>query len=318
MLSVDNNVQSPDYSQNFNRYSYALNNPLKYSDPDGESIILLGVAIALAINTVKQYNANNESFKNWNWGQTIGAIVGGAVGGAVGNAVGGALALAHIGGISGGAILGAASGFAGTLSGNIVSAAINREDFTAKSLIWQPLLAAVAGGVIGGVLGGLDAYGKNARLWDGRGKQLISHQLNDSGGMVKQQRNNALYKSYENNQRFNEVSTQVNGTPRTRLINAQNVGFEGGYTVNGFPSLSGTESYYFNVDGVNLFTTTRSAQFTFTIPEGNHVFDFGIIGQSGAVIPNTTIGQGAIVIGNTSLTTIQTNWRSWDGLFFFK
>ena len=35
-LSVDNYVQSPDNSQNFNRYAYCLNNPLKYTDPDGE------------------------------------------------------------------------------------------------------------------------------------------------------------------------------------------------------------------------------------------------------------------------------------------
>lgn len=35
-LSVDNYVQSPENSQNFNRYAYCLNNPLKYTDPDGE------------------------------------------------------------------------------------------------------------------------------------------------------------------------------------------------------------------------------------------------------------------------------------------
>ena len=34
-LSVDAFVQSPDNSQNFNRYSYCLNNPLKYTDPSG-------------------------------------------------------------------------------------------------------------------------------------------------------------------------------------------------------------------------------------------------------------------------------------------
>ena len=32
-LSVDAYVQSPDNSQNFNRYAYCLNNPLKYTDP---------------------------------------------------------------------------------------------------------------------------------------------------------------------------------------------------------------------------------------------------------------------------------------------
>ena len=35
-LSPDNYVQMPDNSQNFNRYTYCLNNPLKYNDPSGE------------------------------------------------------------------------------------------------------------------------------------------------------------------------------------------------------------------------------------------------------------------------------------------
>lgn len=39
MLSPDNNVQLPDFTQNLNRYSYCLNNPLSYVDPDGNSFI---------------------------------------------------------------------------------------------------------------------------------------------------------------------------------------------------------------------------------------------------------------------------------------
>ncbi len=35
-LSPDPYVQMPENSQNFNRYSYCLNNPLKYTDENGE------------------------------------------------------------------------------------------------------------------------------------------------------------------------------------------------------------------------------------------------------------------------------------------
>lgn len=43
-LSPDNYVQEPDNSQNFNRYSYCLNNPLKYTDPTGEWLSLSAFA----------------------------------------------------------------------------------------------------------------------------------------------------------------------------------------------------------------------------------------------------------------------------------
>lgn len=38
-LSPDPYVQEIDFSQNFNRYSYCLNNPLRYTDPSGESFL---------------------------------------------------------------------------------------------------------------------------------------------------------------------------------------------------------------------------------------------------------------------------------------
>lgn len=36
MMSPDNYIQNPDFSQNYNRYSYCYNNPLSYNDPTGE------------------------------------------------------------------------------------------------------------------------------------------------------------------------------------------------------------------------------------------------------------------------------------------
>ncbi|MCQ2314477.1 MAG: hypothetical protein MJZ56_04815 [Bacteroidales bacterium] len=40
-LSPDNYIQAPDNSQSFNRYAYCLNNPLKYTDPNGDFFWLI-------------------------------------------------------------------------------------------------------------------------------------------------------------------------------------------------------------------------------------------------------------------------------------
>ena len=78
-LSPDNYVQMPDNTQNFNRYSYCINNPLKYTDPSGEIIFtilaaifappLLPVAIAAdiggIINTVNHWDAIKNSDNFW-------------------------------------------------------------------------------------------------------------------------------------------------------------------------------------------------------------------------------------------------------------
>lgn len=48
-FSPDNYVQMPDNSQNFNRYSYCLNNPLKYIDPSGNLFVIDDAVIAFAV-----------------------------------------------------------------------------------------------------------------------------------------------------------------------------------------------------------------------------------------------------------------------------
>jgi RHS repeat-associated protein len=46
VISPDNYIQAPDNTQSFNRYSYCFNNPLKYTDPDGNIIFTAAVLIA--------------------------------------------------------------------------------------------------------------------------------------------------------------------------------------------------------------------------------------------------------------------------------
>ena len=64
-FSPDNYVQLPDYSQSFNRYSYCLNNPLKYTDPSGNLFGIDDAIIAFAVfnmaSSMMQASFNGQS-----------------------------------------------------------------------------------------------------------------------------------------------------------------------------------------------------------------------------------------------------------------
>ena len=64
-FSPDNYVQMPDNSQNFNRYNYCLNNPLKYTDPSGNLFGIDDAVIAFAVfnmaSSMMQAAYNGES-----------------------------------------------------------------------------------------------------------------------------------------------------------------------------------------------------------------------------------------------------------------
>lgn len=65
-LSPDPIIQTPDNTQNFNRYSYCMNNPLKFTDPDGELFIftIANAITDLFINIVKHgFNVSHYSWK---------------------------------------------------------------------------------------------------------------------------------------------------------------------------------------------------------------------------------------------------------------
>ncbi len=168
-FSPDNYVQAPDNSQNFNRYSYCLNNPLKYNDPSGEFWELV---IAGAIYGAIQYGAmaemNGGNFWNGAW---KGALIGGAssycgmsVGGAVSSSLGST-------GFWAGAAAGTADGATRGFIGGAGSAWANGSSFknVMKAGGISAGIGAGVGGFLGGLNSGLDAYQHGGNFWTGNG-----------------------------------------------------------------------------------------------------------------------------------------------------
>jgi RHS repeat-associated protein len=133
-LSPDNYVQVPDFSQSLNRYTYCLNNPLKYTDPSGE---LFGLDDALVFSIVSgammgAFNAKVNGENAWK-GAFLGAASGAAsygIGSAFGHSIGTfghELLRAGVHGVAQGALsyanggkfgTGFATGFASSLAGS--------------------------------------------------------------------------------------------------------------------------------------------------------------------------------------------------------
>lgn len=84
-LMPDNFVQDPYNTQNFNRYGYVLNNPLKYTDPSGEFFwVAVGIgALIGAMTAGAAYVAHAIQTGSWNWGQFGVSLLGGAIIGAL-------------------------------------------------------------------------------------------------------------------------------------------------------------------------------------------------------------------------------------------
>ena len=89
-LSPDNYVQLPESSQNFNRYSYCLNNPLKYTDASGESILLFGIALGAISGFQKAIISGSNVWR----GALLGGLGSAATYG-IGSAFGNAGSLGH-------------------------------------------------------------------------------------------------------------------------------------------------------------------------------------------------------------------------------
>lgn len=170
-LNADENIQDIFNTQVYNKYGYVLNNPLIYSDPNGEfAWIIVGAVVGAYMTGVKANGSWDPT--QWNWGATWGKILVGGIVGAAGVYIApaiGASALAAApaswgitGGVLGGAISGAAVGaVAGALTG--FTNAVMFGENVIKGTLMGAGSGALTGGVIGGVAGGIRQIINNAR-----------------------------------------------------------------------------------------------------------------------------------------------------------
>ncbi len=134
-LSPDNYVQQPGNTQSYNRYAYCFNNPLVYTDPDGENPI----------------------------GFIIGGIVGGFGGYATGQAMGASgwklAGYTAVGAIAGAATFGIST-YASTTSAAITTGAgASASSVTAVSGLMGAAVGGAAGGAGNAALSGSDGWG---------------------------------------------------------------------------------------------------------------------------------------------------------------
>ena len=187
-LSPDPFVQNFDWLQNYNRYSYALNNPLCYIDEDGQFFWAF-VGVAAAIGGVVNFATHwdeiasaggwNAVFKGANYFLS-GAVAGGAgavvsIGVAVG--FGSALGItaasysAATMGFMSGATQGVAGGFtSGFLLGTSNSLIEGKGLLTSlNNGLSEGLSSGISGGILSGVFSGINAVRNGKNFWTGSG-----------------------------------------------------------------------------------------------------------------------------------------------------
>jgi len=184
-LSPDPFVQMPDYSQSFNRYSYCLNNPLIYSDPNGEILvpILIGAAISVITNGINNTVNDHPFFQGAGKAALIGGI-GGAFSFGIGQAAMGmsgfgkvafqTIAHGHLGGMMSGMSGGTyGQGFLAGAAGSLVATGVGAVSKDASKAV-QTIGTVGSGALAGGI--GAEIAGGN--FWDGARNGAISAGLN--------------------------------------------------------------------------------------------------------------------------------------------
>lgn len=185
MHSPDNVVSTPGSTQGYNRYSYVHNNPLKYTDPDGNVPILIPVLIGAAVGALT--NGINNAMHHRNFFDGVGrAAAFGAISGlvsagigsvaemvrGVGTALDATVVQINLHGLAGGIISYAQGG--NPISG-FVSGATSSLVGSFTTHLGGGATATIFGG---GLTGGIGAAITGGNFWQGMQQGLITTGLN--------------------------------------------------------------------------------------------------------------------------------------------
>ncbi len=171
-LSPDNYVQLGDFSQSYNRYSYCLNNPLKYNDPSGEFWeMVIASALFGAIQSGAMADMNGGNFWDGAWkGALVSAAsysAGFAAGGAISRWLNAKNLTGFVNGFASGLIRGTTGGFVGGAGDALLDGCGIKGMLHAGFVSGG--ISAIIDGTVGGATEGLNAIQHNGNFWTGYG-----------------------------------------------------------------------------------------------------------------------------------------------------
>jgi RHS repeat-associated protein len=170
MISPDILVQSIGSIKNYNSYSYCLNNPLKYTDPSGNVILIDDIIVGACVSAIFNLYSESSAGNITNFGSFASAIALGGAYGAIAAGVGSIVRNSiEFGGFAAGFVVNSSAAFAGGFTGGATNALLNGANF-GNGLVSGLSIGFKAGmiaGLISGVTEGIASGLKGLNFFDG-------------------------------------------------------------------------------------------------------------------------------------------------------
>lgn len=286
-LQPDNYVQDPGDTQNYNRYGYVLNNPLKYIDPSGESwkswwknnwktVVTVAAAVVTAVVIVASMGTATPLVAAM-WAGAGAGFVGGTLGTALN---GGTLQQSLMAGFTG-ALMGAATGYAGAymsaaigavgiipgaLSGAATSTTLGAMTNLISGNDWNAGLgmSAVFGAIGGGISGFSAAKASGSGIWFGTevkpSASVIAGNINNATAEARVEYNKSTQVQAETTTMSNSSSaTQFDELPSDVLNKTAE--YPSAYL--DYPNQTGTPN------SIHQYTTNSGKPLQYTIYNGD-------------------------------------------------